>query len=1059
MAATVEQLQVEIKSNATSAAKGIDALASSLGKLKKATKNTGLDKFNKEIKNTSGYAKAAAASEKTALGYAKLASKVAVAVVAVKKVAKVISNWVTKSNDYVENLNLFTVSMGEFAGEAQKYAETVGEVMGIDPGEWMRNQGVFMTLATGFGVASDRANTMSKNLTQLGYDLSSFFNISYTESFQKLQSGLAGELEPLRRLGYDLSVARLQQEAYVLGIKKKVTAMTQAEKAELRYYAIMTQVTKAQGDMARTLNAPANQLRVMKAQVEQTGRALGNIFIPALNAVLPYAIALAKAVRMVADAIANAFGFKLPEIDYSGLDAVSGGAEELEDNLDNASKKAKKLKQNLLGIDELNIIAPDSNDDGGDSDTPAAGGGLGFELPTYDFLGDAVNTRIDDIFGRMKKWLEEIGNTAKNIGLVEAFEKVKTAVSSFADSSVTTTIGEIFGIIGDTTAVTALEFIRDVLNTITGILNGDLKTAVNSFKDLGINLTLNGLIGIADILDKILGTNLGGWLRDVKASLNDIDLSKFSGFKRLQTALDNVKESFKNLKESFANLISRLDEAGEFDNIKAFLEWFTSAAFNLVLSDIATILEVIAGVLNTISNLLNGDLRAGLESFEGLLGTLTFDPLINLAQVFDSIFGTKEAETYTKMKEALISFDLSEWLNDVGKSMREFADKSTKKLNDAIDSVVGWFKDLPGKIGEALSSAYEKVSTWAQDTYDTATTKISETIEDVKQWFMDLPGKIGYALGFALGTVVKWATDTYEYLKVKVPETVDNVKTWFSELPGKIGEAISSTVTKIGEWFNETNAKFKEKTNSIITNVKKWFSELPGKIKSAIDDTKNKLATWTSEMITKAKIEIPKIISKITGFFGDIPAKLKALGEDIWDGLINGLTEAWQTAKKSVKGLADGFVDGFKDALGIHSPSRVFYSLAQFVIQGFNNGLTYFGKSSEGVVNDWASGISSVVPTMSFAVDTSALKYYNTDSFSKSISANVSSHSSVTATGFKEGMEEFYREYVEPMMTQMASDMRRQADKNEQTIVQIGNRTVSDAVTTQQRANGYVFAR
>lgn len=258
------------------------------------------------------------------------------------------AGFINKSNQYVEDLNLFTASMGEYASAAQEYAERVSEIVGIDPAEWLRNQGVFMTITKGFGVASDRAYTMSRNLTQLGYDISSFFNIPFEEAFQKLQSGIAGELEPLRRLGYDLSVARLQQEAYTLGIEKKVSAMTQAEKAELRYYAIMTQVTTAQGDMARTLNAPANQLRVLQAQVTQCARAIGNIFIPALNAILPYAIAVAKVIRLIANAIASLFGFALPEIDYSGIGATVGGVadstQDIGDGLGDATKKAKELK-------------------------------------------------------------------------------------------------------------------------------------------------------------------------------------------------------------------------------------------------------------------------------------------------------------------------------------------------------------------------------------------------------------------------------------------------------------------------------------------------------------------------------------------------------------------------------------------------------------------------------------------------------------------------------------------------------------------------------------------
>lgn len=100
------------------------------------------------------------ANNRAANSYTNLAAKIGLAVVAIRRIATVIASWITESNKYIENLNLFTVSMGEYADKAQEYAERVGEVMGIDPGEWMRNQGIFMTLATGFGVVSDRAYTI-----------------------------------------------------------------------------------------------------------------------------------------------------------------------------------------------------------------------------------------------------------------------------------------------------------------------------------------------------------------------------------------------------------------------------------------------------------------------------------------------------------------------------------------------------------------------------------------------------------------------------------------------------------------------------------------------------------------------------------------------------------------------------------------------------------------------------------------------------------------------------------------------------------------------------------
>lgn len=355
------------------------------------------------------------------------ALNVAAVAITFRKIGHFIAQAVTESNKYQEDLNLFTVALGQYAAEAQNYAEKVSDVMGIDPAQWLRNQGVFNTLLTGFGDTAERAQLMSQNLTQLGYDISSFFNISIEDAMQKLQSGISGELEPLRRLGYDLSQARLEQTALNLGIKESVANMTQAEKAELRYYAIMTQVTTAQGDMARTLEAPANQLRILQAQLTQAARAIGNIFIPALNAILPYAIAVVQVIREIANALANLAGFKLTEVDYSGVNSAAVGAGSLADNLDDAAGAAKKLKQYTAGFDELNVFAPNT---GNGSGAGAGGaGGFDFDLPTYDFLGDAVQTRIGEIKKMIEDTLAEITTIVSGFMLAVGAILVVTGVN------------------------------------------------------------------------------------------------------------------------------------------------------------------------------------------------------------------------------------------------------------------------------------------------------------------------------------------------------------------------------------------------------------------------------------------------------------------------------------------------------------------------------------------------------------------------------------------------------------------------------------------------------
>ena len=355
------------------------------------------------------------------------ALNVAAVAITFHKIGHFIAQAVTESNKYQEDLNLFTVALGQYAAEAQNYAEKVSDVMGIDPAQWLRNQGVFNTLLTGFGDTAERAQLMSQNLTQLGYDISSFFNISIEDAMQKLQSGISGELEPLRRLGYDLSQARLEQTALNLGIKESVANMTQAEKAELRYYAIMTQVTTAQGDMARTLEAPANQLRILQAQLTQAARAIGNIFIPALNAILPYAIAVVQVIREIANALANLAGFKLTDVDYSGVNSAAVGAGSLADNLDDAAGAAKKLKQYTAGFDELNVFAPNA---GSGSGAGAGGaGGFDFDLPTYDFLGDAVQTRIGEIKKVIEDTLAEITTIVSGFMLAVGAILVVTGVN------------------------------------------------------------------------------------------------------------------------------------------------------------------------------------------------------------------------------------------------------------------------------------------------------------------------------------------------------------------------------------------------------------------------------------------------------------------------------------------------------------------------------------------------------------------------------------------------------------------------------------------------------
>lgn len=264
-----------------------------------------------------------------------------------------------------------------------------------------------------------------------------------------------------------------------------------------------------------------------------------------------------------------------------------------------------------------------------------------------------------------------------------------------------------------------------------------------------------------------------------------------------------------------------------------------------------------------------------------------------------------------------------------------------------------WFAGIWGKVKDFAVEKWTALLDYLQGVPQ----KISDFVTKVGNWFSQLPGKIGYALGYALGSVVQWCVDIWNYLSTKIPEIVSNVKTWFMELPGKIYDAISGTISKVAKWASDVAAKFKEKVSLIVSKVKEWFLELPQKIYDAIITVKEKITQWVSDVKAFCAEKIPEIIDKIVEFFKEIPEKLKELGKDIVQGLLDGIKNAWESLKTGVSDFCSNFVQGFKDALGIHSPSTVFKEVGGFSADGLVQGIKDKFSSVQQTIGEWASSI------------------------------------------------------------------------------------------------------
>jgi phage-related protein len=852
----------------------------------------------------------------TGKSFANLAAKVTATIYTFKKAAGVIASWINESNEYVENMNLFTVSMGEYAGSAMEYANTVSDAMGIDTSDWIRNQGVFMTLSTGFGVATDRAATMSQQLTQLGYDISSFYNTSVEDAMQRLQSGLAGELEPLRRLGYDLSQAKLEATALRLGIDKAVSSMTQAEKAELRYYAIMTQVTQVQGDMARTLQDPANQLRIFRAQLQMVARSLGNIFIPALNAILPYAIAAVKVIRLLADAIAGLFGYEFPEVGESSIGGLGDSASDASNSIDEATDSAKKLRKTLLGIDELNVMSDTSAS--GDSDI-GGGGSFDFNLPTYDFIGEATNSRVNQIVEEMKEWLGITGEikswsdlfhtklgailiTVGLIGLAFASWKIASAIPNL--TAFFKNIGKLESLAGT----------AKMASSIFLTLVGGVTLAVSAFDAFSNGIDWGNLLGMLGGM----GLIVGGLAISFDATGAAIGLL-VGGITLLVTGIMDALDGSKSLETALAIITGILAIGG---GIAILIVGWVPLAIAAVVAAVAMIVmywdEIVVWFKDTCT----------------VVGQFFVDLWNGIVSVWNTVATWFDANVI----QPVVSFFSGLWTSVSGFFVNLWTDIVT-----IFTSVAAWFDiNVIQPVVNFFVGLWVGISTAASECWNAIVAFFSPAV----QWFSDLFSSVWQTLSDIFYNIGVIASGCWEIIKAVWgivcnwfdTNVIQPVSNFFTQLWATISTAainawngIKSVFATICGWIDQY----------IIRPVSTFFVNLWNGMRTAAINAWNGIKSAYASVTTWISTNI---IQPVGNFFSNL-----------WTGFINGAKNAWAGVKSVFSSVASFFQTTFQNAwAGI---VKVFSTAGQIFVNIKNAILTAF----KSIVNGIITGLNNVI--------------------------------------------------------------------------------------------------
>lgn len=841
MALTIDELNIQIASDSSKATRALTSLIKKLEQLKTTLNGSAISNItiansfnqttnatNKATAATNKYDNAAKKSVKSTQSLsdklAKNISKWRTLFGAFNSVARAMGNWFNESNSYVETLNLFNVTMGDAAEESYKFAESVQNLIGIDIAEWMNFQGTFKQLTSGFGVAEAHANTMSKNLTQLSYDLASFFNTDVETAFDKLSSAMAGQVKGLREFGIDTTVASLKEYALAKGIEKSVSKMTQAEKSLLRYNYIMEKSIKIQGDMARTLVTPANAMRVLNAQLAQMKRALGNIVSVLVARFIPYVQAMVSIIIDAANAIAKLFGFKLPEIDYSGLG--SGFSDEMEngeDAINGAAGAAKKLKKQLMGFDELNVLSnPDTGGGGGGGG--GIGGGLGDMEPLeYDFLKGLDTSKLEEIKQKIKDILSYIPLIAAGI----AGWKLGSFLADLATASIkTNTLKESLELLDKKISLTV-----GITLAITGIVL-ETKGIISTIKE-GLNKT-----NFSEIL-------AGGGMIVAGGAL----IGKFFGSSLLGAAIGAIVAGIP------------MFVTGIYDACMKGLNWL-----NGVLIPAGSTLAG-AGI-GAIIGSLGGPIGAGIGALIGLAIGLLTDFGIWLWQNFAKVekwFNGLPGITKAAVGAALaIMFTLTGGVGQIagiiasiiaaiktdGFGLIEwFREKILNPLKKAATwantTVVMPFKNAFNEIKAHAVEKFTEIKDGVVTAFTTVKNKVAEITEKIKEIF----------------TALKWAFNEYVWNPIK-----EKVSAFYKEHIKPIVDSVKEAAEKIWNTFKDT----------VLDKVKKKIDEIAEKFKNfgigVVDFISGVFKSVINSVLNKVETNINKFIRLLNGAIGIINA-------------------------------------------------------------------------------------------------------------------------------------------------------------------------------------------
>lgn len=901
--------------------------------LRLTTVKTGLSGFTSKARSAGNAAKDMGEGiDAAALNFDALTNNLNTVVTAIQNVVNGLVEVTHAASEWDGIATRFAKGFGPQAQETYEWIQRLNQEMGINIQQFMQYSSLYATMLKGFGVASEDASKMALGYTELTYDIWASANDRY-KTFQDaadaVASAIAGEVEPIRRAGFTIVEATLEETAAYHGLDISIANATESQKSYLRYLTLVDQAhaTGVIGTYAKELNTAEGLMRTFSQQLKTLAQSFGSLFLPILVRVMPYVSAFVDLLTEIIHIVAGLFGIEIQPVDWSGYNAGAEAVDKVADSMDGATKSAKELKNATLGIDELNVISPNTSSPSGGGGDPSGGfAGLDIDSMWDESIFDNIKTNVDSIKKKMKEWL---GITDDIDTWAEFFE---------------TRLGKILITVG------AIGVGFTAWKIGTGIV-----TAINV---------------ITAAVNLIRGSALIGWLGAFISLTKEFGfVQAFSAaFPKLSAAIASMAPVVLPVVAIIGGLVGFV--WGLVDAVKSGIDWLN--ALSITLGAVATG----AGI----GFLIGGPLGAAIGALAGLVVGVLTDIGIYLAQNWDDVKEwvkniPKEIKKLGKWLDKLPD-DIKKWFKDLTKKIDKWFEDLWQPIKDYDWKGLG--KRAGEKLGEMARTVVDSVKDFfSEETQDAIKEWAKETLKALLDFFIKLPGRIkeikksikegfidvGGAIldgiwegmttfGTAIGDFVSGFLDGFkEAFGIHSPSTVardelgKNILAGILEAlkPDSLVNAFKEMWKRVVTWWNSKTdlsaytpsiGSISDKLSSAWNTAKDWWnnkkaalaSYVPsiGSIQDKLTSAWNTARDWWNNKKAALAAYTPSI--------GDIRAKVES---------------AWKTARD--------WYNGKKAALSTYTPN--IGSIKDKLVSAWNTAKAW-----------WNNNVKLSIPSLSFKV-------------------------------------------------------------------------------------------